>query len=59
MNFFNELSKNYTNLSEKEQREEMTYNGLAIKYIDNPTEAVQLEAVKENKLSIKYISNPS
>ena len=34
-------------------------DGLAIRYIQNPSEKLQLAAVKENGSAIEYIKNPS
>ena len=47
------------NMSEQEQLEAVSRNGLSIQYIDNPSEKVQLEAVRRDAYSIKYIDNPS
>ena len=47
------------NMSEQEQLEAVSKNGLLIQYINNPSEDVQLKAVREDAYSIEYINNPS
>jgi hypothetical protein len=37
----------------------VSYDGTAIRFIENPSEEIQLAAIKENGLAIRYIQNPS
>ena len=45
--------------TEEEQLKEVQKNGLAIKFINNPSEEMKLEALKKDGYAIQYINNPT
>jgi hypothetical protein len=47
------------NPSEASKLATVSYNGLAIQYIENPSEAVQLAALAQRRDSMRFIENPS
>ncbi len=55
-----EMMKNSEEIfGEENQLAAVKQDGLAIRFIYNPSEMVQLAAVKENGLAIQFIHNPS
>jgi len=49
----------YNNMSEQEQIEVVSRNGILIQHIKNPSLEVQLTAVSQNGSAIRFVKNPS